>query len=336
MFHFHHNGREPQATLVPSEIIAVLLNRGLGVVLCVGLVLASAPLSASAAEAKRVLFLHSFGREVGPFDAFAAGFRLGLERQSRDPVVFYDVSLEPAGSDEASQQSVASFLLSMFAKRPPDLIVPIGGPASTFAHSHREQLFPATPMLMTAVDERHVRKFDLDPTEAVVAVSHNAPEAVENIRRLLPRTSTVFVVLGDSPLERFWREELNREFEHFQGQLTFVWGNELSFSEMLKRCATLPPNSAILYALLSVDATGFAHTEEDALTELHAMANAPIFGLQGSQLGRGIVGGPLMSIDDLSRNAAVAALRILNHESPASVKIPPQLPGPRREPAVGW
>jgi signal transduction histidine kinase len=58
------------------------------------------------------------------------------------------------------------------------------------------------------------------------------------------------------------------------------------------------------------------------------VANAPIFGLQSSQLGRGIVGGPLMSMDDLSRNAAGAAVRILNHESPENVRVPPQLPGP--------
>jgi hypothetical protein len=76
---------------------------------------------------------------------------------------------------------------------------------------------------------------------------------------------------------------------------------------MLKRCATLPPNSAIFYALLSVDAAGFPHSEGDALAELHAAANAPIFGVQSSQMGGGIVGGPLMSMDDLSRNATRAA-----------------------------
>src|SRR6185369_330093 len=47
-----------------------------------------------------------------------------------------------------------------------------------------------------------------------------------------------------------------------------------------------------------------------------------------SQLGHGIVGGRLMSMDDLSRNAAKAAVRILNHESPATVKTRVQVPGP--------
>jgi signal transduction histidine kinase/ABC-type uncharacterized transport system substrate-binding protein len=292
-------------------------------------ILALAPLRASAADPKRVLLLHSFGRQVGPFDAFAVGFRQELERLLSDPVEFYDVSLPPPDDrGELSEQSVLSFLLSIFAKHPPDLIVPIGGPASQFEHKYQQQLFPASPVLMTAVDERHVQKIDLTPTEAVVAVRHNAPESIENIRSVLPRTSTIFVVVGNSPLERFWREELGREFQRFQSQLTFVWGNELSFKEMLQRCATLPPDSAILYVLLSEDAAGFVHTEGDALAKLHATANSPVFGVQSSQLGRGIVGGPLMSIDDLSRNAAGAAVRILNHEPPESVRVTPQLPGP--------
>jgi signal transduction histidine kinase len=178
------------------------------------------------------------------------------------------------------------------------------------------------------VDERHLRKVTFTATEAVVAVRHDAPQAIANIRSILPQTTTVFVVIGNSPLEQFWREDLNSELKRFQNQLTLVWGNDLSFAEMLKHCAALPPNSAILYALLSVDAAGFPQTEGDALAELHAVANAPIFGLQSSQMGRGILGGPLMSMDDLSRNAAGAAVRILNHESPENVRVRTQLPGP--------
>jgi signal transduction histidine kinase len=292
------------------------------------LILVLAPFGAASAEPRRVLLLESFGREVGPFDAFAEGFRSELERQSRDPLEFYEVSLYPAGPSEPSEQAVVSFLLSMFASRPPDLIVPIGGPASTFAHRYRQRLFPATPMLMAAVDERHLQKVTFTATEAVVAVRYDAAQAIENIRRILPQTTTVFVVIGNSPLEQFWREDLNSELKRFQNQLTFVWGNELSFAEMLKRCAALPPNSAILYALLAVDAAGFPQTEGDALAGLQAVANAPIFGVQSSQMGLGIVGGPLMSMDDLSKNAASAAVRILNHESLGNIRIRPQLPGP--------
>ena len=62
--------------------------------------------------------------------------------------------------------------------------------------------------------------------------------------------------------------------------------------------------------------------EEQTLRELHAVANAPMFGLHSTQLGLGIVGGPLLSIEDLSRNTATVALRVLRGESPRSIVTP--------------
>src|SRR5262249_25964838 len=63
------------------------------------------------------------------------------------------------------------------------------------------------------------------------------------------------------------------------------------------------------------------------LSELHAKANAPVFGIQGGQLGEGIVGGPLMPTEDLSRQTAAIALRLLKGEGPESIKVPPLIPG---------
>ena len=67
------------------------------------------------------------------------------------------------------------------------------------------------------------------------------------------------------------------------------------------------------------------HVEERALTELRAVANAPIFGLRSSQLGLGIVGGPLLSMEDLSRNTVTVARRLLNGESARVINTPTQL-----------
>jgi hypothetical protein len=150
-------------------------------------------------------------------------------------------------------------------------------------------------------------------------VRHDPAQAIEGILRLLPETTNIFVVIGNSELERFWRKVLETDLEPFRNRVTFEWGTGLTFAEMLKRAAALPERSAIFHALMSVDAAGIAQTEEAALAELHSVANAPLFGVNGSQLGHGIVGGQLMSMDELARNTAEVALRILNGESPGNI-----------------
>ena len=69
------------------------------------------------------------------------------------------------------------------------------------------------------------------------------------------------------------------------------------------------------------------------LADLHAKANAPLFGALSPYFGHGIVGGSMMSIDDLARNTADVAGRILNGEPPASLRVPPQLAG---QPMFDW
>src|SRR4030095_1059087 len=82
-----------------------------------------------------------------------------------------------------------------------------------------------------------------------------------------------------------------REFARFSNRVTFTWLNDLSFEEMLRRVASLPPRSVLLLALLVRDARGVTYNQDQALQRLRAAANAPINGLFQHQLGLGIVGG---------------------------------------------
>ncbi|HEX4998618.1 MAG TPA: PAS domain-containing sensor histidine kinase, partial [Terriglobia bacterium] len=188
--------------------------------------------------------------------------------------------------------------------------------------------FPGTPMLMTAVDQPHVKVDDLTSGEAVVSVQNDPSAIVDDILTLLPETRNVYVVIGNSQLERFWQKQLAGELRRFENRLNLVWLNDLPFRAILERCAQLPPGSAIFYVLMSVDSEGGSYTEEDLLSGLHSRANAPVFGLHSTQLGRGIVGGSVMSIETLSRNAAEAADRILRGETPGSIQRTPLNPGP--------
>ena len=139
---------------------------------------------------------------------------------------------------------------------------------------------------------------------------------------------------GNSAPEGSWRKAMDREFERFKDRLTFVWLNELSFTEILKRSSALPPNSAIFFPTLVVDGKGVFHSEERALAQLHAVANAPIFAINDFQLGQGIVGGSLRSRwSDVARDTAAVALRILRGESPGHIKTAPRRTG---TPTYDW
>jgi signal transduction histidine kinase len=305
------------------------LARGLGFGLMV-LIVFSAP----AAQPRRVLLLHSYGREFAPFNSFSEMFRTELAQQYGESIEFFDAALESARFEGDSTETLfTAYLEALFADRKLDLVVPIGGPAARFVQRYRGRLFPKTPMLLAAVDQRHLQPDMVDPNTAVVTVSYDLSIVIENIMQVLPGTTNIVLVTGNSPLEKFWLEEFKRQFGTKPAPLHFTWFNDLSFPEIQRRAAALPPRNAILYVLFSIDAEGVPYVEDRALGGIHSVANAPMFGLQQSQLGRGIVGGPLMPFMELSQKTANVAVRILRGEPAGSIKTPVQLPA---RPVFDW
>ena len=276
------------------------------------------------ADTKRVMLLHSFGRDFKPWSEYAKSIRAQLDRQSPWPLDIFDHSLVTArSSDEDPEGPFVEYLRALFAKQPLDLIVSIGAPAAAFIQRHRQRLFADTPMVFTAVEQRRVQYSTLTANDAVVAVWINYFAAIENILRVLPDTKNVIVVVGTSPIEKFWREAIGKEAESLSNRVQLSWTDHLSFDELLEQAGALPPQSAIFWELMIVDAAGVVHEGSAPLTRLHAVANAPIFSYDESFFGREIVGGPLLLVADTSRQTAAVAVRILGGEKPGDIKIPP-------------
>ena len=140
--------------------------------------------------------------------------------------------------------------------------------------------------MLTVVEQRLVNRPDLTDNDVVVSVRNDFVAAFENILKLLPDTKTVAVVVGASPLEKFWIDEVKRELKPLEGRLDLVWYSDLPFEEILKRASALPPHSALFWGLMLVDAAGIVHEGDIALHRLHAVANAPIFSYQEAFLRR--------------------------------------------------
>ena len=247
---------------------------------------------AHGAEPRRVLLLHSFGPDYSPWGETATSFRAELFKQSQQPIDLYEASVFTARFEKPLEDGpLIDYLNALFAERKLDLIVAIGGPAVNFAQRNRARLFPATPLLMTAVAQQRVVKSLLTANDTTVGLDLDLKEYIANVLRLLPDTKTVDVVVGNSPLEQYWLADLRREYQVFADRVNFIWFNDLSLPEILKKAAKLPPRSVLFYFLFTVDAEGVPHVQGQALAALREVANAPIFGFGDYDLGHGVVGG---------------------------------------------
>jgi signal transduction histidine kinase len=288
------------------------------------LLLVVATADAAAADTKRILLIHSFAQEFSPWREYAYHIRAELRRQLSGPVEIFEASLATARlADKTLDDVFAQYLGTLSARYNLDLVVTIGAPAANFFLKVREQTFPAVPMIFTGVEKRRVSLSDLTTSDVVVPSMVDHAGIIDHIQRLLPSTDHVAVVIGNSPNEKFWVESISNELKPFTGRVTFTWLNELSFEDMLKRVAALPPRSAILFIYMSVDAAGVSLEGENVVSRLHAVANAPIFSWIDLDFGQGIVGGPLVPLVDVARQVSRVAHRILSGEAPSKIEIQP-------------
>jgi len=91
---------------------------------------------------------------------------------------------------------------------------------------------------------------------------------VEDILELAPDTNHIVVLLGATPLERYWAIEFQKSFAPFAARVKFTWVNDLTFEQMLELAATLPPRSFILLGLLLRDAAGVRRSPSDNLPQV--------------------------------------------------------------------
>ena len=279
---------------------------------------------ASAAEHKRVMLLHSFGRDFKPWSEYAKDIRAELDRQSPWPLDIIENSLVGARfSDENPEAPFVEYLSALFAKHPLDVIVSIGAPAADFVQRYRQRLFPTTPMVFTAVDQRRVQYSSLTGNDVAVAVNINYLSAFENILQVLPDTKNVIVVVGTSPIEKFWKEAIGKQVQPLTNRIKLLWTDGLPFEELLKQASALPPHTAIFWELMIVDAAGVVHEGDLPLERLHAVANAPIFSYDESFFGSAIVGGPLLLVADTSRLTAAVAIHVLSGQNAGDIKVRP-------------
>ncbi|WP_192364436.1 sensor histidine kinase [Mesorhizobium mediterraneum] len=289
----------------------------------VGAFLLFSTLGANAADPKRVLLLHSFGRDFAPFSEMTKSFQAALVKRSPEPLDIYEASIFTARFREPENEgSLVKYLQDLFSGRRLDLIVAQGGPAAAFVEKYRKQLFSDTAMVIAGVDARLTAAAALTPNATYIGVRLDLPAFVENILRVRPETTDIAVVIGNSPNEQYWAGELHREFQPFADRVHFEWLDASSLDEMLRRVARLPPQSAVLYFMLAVDGAGAVHPLDAAFTRISEVAAVPVFGYGDYHLGQGSVGGPADQTQALGQQTADVALRILAGERAGDIKTP--------------
>ena len=282
----------------------------------------------------RVLIVDSFGGSAPPFASYPTAFESAIQRELGTDVDLDQVSLDnPRYAGPGMEEAFADLLAKRVGTWQPDLVIPTGAPAGRFVAKYRDRLFPHTPVIYSWVSKQTLPADAITNNATFVGQSFDLKDVVEDMLQLDPETNNVVVILGATPLERYWSAQFQKAFEPFAARVKFTWVNDLSFVQIQDLVSKLPPHSFVLHLLLLRDASGMTFNQEAVLERLNAVSRAPVNGLFQYQVGRGIVGGRLYQDELTGVETARVAARILRGEPASSF---PPLVVPMGKPTYDW
>jgi PAS domain S-box-containing protein len=194
------------------------------------------------------------------------------------------------------------------------LVIAVSGGALTFLTEHRDEVFAGVPIVYCSVaGDPHPDRLS-EAGIANVRVPDGVIPTLEMMLRLHPDTRQVAVVSGSGPRDRQLSDVCRQEISTFGNGIAFTWLTNLSMEDLRDELSHLPDHTVVLYLTMFQDAAQTTFTPREALDLFAPASRAPIYGCYDTYLGHGIVGGSMVTFEDIGRKAAQLSLRILAGE----------------------
>ena len=246
----------------------------------------------------------------------------------RDRVEFYTEYLDLVRFPGAAHAANLVKLLQLeFKENKPDLIVPVSYSAMQFLLNEGKELFPGTPVVALfnarRLDEVKRRlASDMAGRDITGVASTDEPARTLDLAlRLQPDTQRVFVVVGCSQLEKYWVNQLKQDFMPYRQTLEVTYLTDLPMNEILRRVAEAPPHTVILNTFFFEDARGQFFLEEESLDLIATAAHVPVYAIYSNDIGHRVVGGRMTDPENLGKQIAREAARVLSGERAGSIPI---------------
>ncbi len=302
---------------MPRQVLSGILSTIAIVLLATG----AAPIAAARTTPHNVLIIHWGAEDFPGTHALEAAIREAGSGSESGPVNYYAEYLEteifPAG---AASLALRDYIRKKYEGRRLDVVIANTTPALEFALAHREELFPAVPIVFVA--RRMPAAFSGKALSGVTGVVSEVSfaETLELALQLHPTVQQVFVV-AQAPAIAGYHESVQAALQPFSQRvrLTYIW--ERSIPDLLAAVSAIPAGSLILY-------TRYQPEEADRLTYTDAVARlmadaaaVPIYAPIDLYMGTGVVGGMMRGNRTTGTRIGEIVRRILDGTPPEQIPI---------------
>jgi C4-dicarboxylate-specific signal transduction histidine kinase len=246
---------------------------------------------------KRVLLLLPFEASRPGSVAILKGIEEGLKPSYSGAV---DVATENVGpippEPENYPAKIDDWIAYKYRRVKFDAIVAVTFPPSLLAKELRDRFWPEATLLLVLIDEERWANPGSIPRSTRVLLALDNKETVRSALQMLPDTRRVVLLGGASQRDKRTNGEIVKSIPEIKPDLEIVEATGLSVEAAKARIGSLPDRTIIVMGSFLFEPNGQRLDIPQLVEEFYPVANAPLFADSDMAMGKGIVGGNILSV----------------------------------------
>ena len=242
------------------------------------------------------------------------------------PTTYFSESYDaPIFESSDIEAETAALYAKKYKNEPIDLVVGVGGFTAELIDKYRSQIWPNAAIMFTGVHPRSITPNSPLHRYPYTAWSGDTKGTLDLVQALQPAAKRLIIVSGTT------------NYDTYQTQLSLAvakerkrWDIEVwdtySQAQLRDKLALLDKDTAVLYISIFKDAAGQASYPRDALENIALTSKAPVYGMYGTYIGRGIVAGSVIDYQIVGKHSAKVAFDLLQGKSAPLSKLQGSFP----------
>ena len=224
-------------------------------------------------------------------------------------------------SDDGYRQRMVRHLADKYAHTPLDVVVALGPDSLATVVGNRDLPAFNAPIVFCCVSSATLAGIDL-PRDATGIVSEfDIARTVSLAERLQPDARRLVVIAGAAPFDQRWAQAARRQLAAHEKRLDTRYLVGLPRDALLAEVARLSRDTIVVVLSIFRDGTGRDFVPVDIAEEIFNASKAPVYSPYDTLLGRGTVGGYMISFEAVGTETADLVLDILGGKHASALPL---------------
>ena len=254
----------------------------------------------------RCWVLYSNNRLLPANVAFDTGLHEAIQADPAKPVkIFSEFLDEPDFAGDRYELTVATYLREKYADQPLDAVLVASGDALKFVLRCRDRVFPRVPAIHVGVTPATLQSLGPLPPDVVgTPIAYDIAGTVEQALKWHSRATHLVIVTGRSVEDTRLKTALQAGIAPLLGRVQAEYLDGLPLPALQKRLRELGSDSVVLTGGFFRDGDGRPYTPRDTAALVAAASSAPVYTFTETFMGTGVVGGRMLSFEQIGRHTA--------------------------------